>query len=517
MNAEHCERDYQACVREVRQRVETLKSQLRQEYEELYNKKYEVKRGDTLFRIALEKLRLPNSLIYYSKIIKTNFPDGEIVYEQTMPDFKEIEVGDKIYMEDGVIMIERSPIKKYKYVIKENNEDIYNITNDELNLGFPVNRYVLAERIFFKEEKINGVLNRQLSDSYPLEKGDILTVKCVNGVWQYLMERPLKTIKTDDIAIPILSDQKKTKPQKFQKSQEQEKPFKKIEKKKPLEVTKYYAKRLSEGLPESKQTEFLTELTRRLNEFNQSEEFKTLNLDKLDAKYTEIRIEWGRKFFSKLSGSDFEIFYKNKGLGPKAFGTLMGNILGKELSVVTPDIKDIKGKYANDREIRRFIDGKYESLIKKHTSNDTLFKAIIKRETKGDSYAVSKTGAMGVMQLMPILFLSSDEFPTPINPFNKIAAIRRGIIAYQHMEQRNRQVISKVSKSLYAKIDPLFLGLHSYNGGEGYVRRLILGNKNKKSYGVNYASKLRKETRNYAILIQNYMKAWESPNLVAQK
>ncbi len=467
---------------------------------------YIVKRGDTLHSVFYEKLGMTNYLGAYSRIIKTNYSDGHAEYEHTVSDFKEIEVGDEIYMKDGVIMIKRSPLIKYTYVVKNDNQHIYNIIKNKLNLNFKTKDYLHTEKILFLIKQEGTEVKKDLMDGYVsdyLQKGDILTVKFVNGIWQYIIERPVKD--DFDIDVPTLSEQKKKKP-KEQKLVELIE-IDKTQRKDPLTNTIIYAKNRIRGLPQNKKQEFLTELKRRLESLDKKI-FSTRK--QLDQAYTKIRIEYGRDFFPKLSGEEFEEFYRNTGVGPKAFGVIIANLLGRKLSKAKPNIKPKNGKFASNEEIKDFIDKKYGKFIKNNAGeNIVLFKALMKRESKGDFLAVSGSGALGAMQLMPSNCISSYDFPNPINPFNEKEAILRGISLYNKILKRNKR---NIGNDVYKKTDKIALVLACYNWGETNVRRLL--NNPKKIF----PDDLPGETKKYIIMIKKHMKAWNTSNIMlAQK
>lgn len=103
------------------------------------------------------------------------------------------------------------------------------------------------------------------------------------------------------------------------------------------------------------------------------------------------------------------------------------------------------GKAAYDHEIRR--------IGKRYNVDPPLIKAIIHTESDFDHRAVSKRGALGLMQLMPD---TARELQVA-NPFNPRENIEGGTRYF-------RQMLDNFN-------DDLILSLAAYNAGPGLVRR----------------------------------------------
>jgi soluble lytic murein transglycosylase-like protein len=111
-----------------------------------------------------------------------------------------------------------------------------------------------------------------------------------------------------------------------------------------------------------------------------------------------------------------------------------------------PDVPEIPG--APKKEILNLID-KYSQ---KYNIDKNLVKAVVQQESGFNSNAVSKAGAMGLMQLMP----STAKGLGVRNPFDAEQNIAGG---------------TKYLKNLINKYDSVKLGLAAYNAGSGAVNK----------------------------------------------
>ena len=104
-----------------------------------------------------------------------------------------------------------------------------------------------------------------------------------------------------------------------------------------------------------------------------------------------------------------------------------------------------------------FNDGFYDRLIaqvaRRHKIEFALVKAVIKAESDFNSEAVSKTGAQGLMQLMP----DTAKAQGVTDPFNPESNIEGGVRFLAHLYQRYR--------------GNLDLALAAYNAGETAVAK----------------------------------------------
>ena len=97
-------------------------------------------------------------------------------------------------------------------------------------------------------------------------------------------------------------------------------------------------------------------------------------------------------------------------------------------------------------------EGEITRLATDHGVDPALVKAVIKAESNYDNRAISRKGALGLMQLMP----ETARLRNVDNPFNPVQNIEGGV---RHL------------KYLLSTFDDLKLVLAAYNAGENAVRR----------------------------------------------
>ena len=97
-------------------------------------------------------------------------------------------------------------------------------------------------------------------------------------------------------------------------------------------------------------------------------------------------------------------------------------------------------------------EGEITRLANEHGVDPALVKAVIKAESNYDNRAISRAGALGLMQLMP----ETARLRNVANPFNPVQNIEGGV---RHL------------KYLLSTFDDLKLVLAAYNAGENAVRR----------------------------------------------
>lgn len=134
-----------------------------------------------------------------------------------------------------------------------------------------------------------------------------------------------------------------------------------------------------------------------------------------------------------------------------------------------------------DNTLSGSIEDAIEKVSQKYGVDPDFIKAIIKQESGFNSNAVSKAGAMGLMQLMP----KTAESLGVNNPFNVLENLDGGV-----------RYIKKLMESFSGNPE---LALAAYNGGSGRMRKL----------GVDTTGEIQlmpKETRNY---VQKVMSNYE--------
>ncbi len=120
---------------------------------------------------------------------------------------------------------------------------------------------------------------------------------------------------------------------------------------------------------------------------------------------------------------------------------------------------------------------------------------IIWIETKGDPMTISRAGAYGLMQLMPLVYIGMGpekartiplSFEQTINPFNAENNIARGAVFLGMLQNMLKPHMRGYARSTQKKI--IF---HAYNGGVTRVIRLL------KKHGLGYRAHLPGETKAY--------------------
>jgi soluble lytic murein transglycosylase-like protein len=102
------------------------------------------------------------------------------------------------------------------------------------------------------------------------------------------------------------------------------------------------------------------------------------------------------------------------------------------------------------RTDKKEIDSYIEKVSKKHGIDDKIIKLMVEIESKYNEFAISRTGAMGLMQIMPGTFMELGFE----KPFFYKDNINAGI---------------KYFSIQYKKFDNLSLALAAYNAGPGTV------------------------------------------------
>jgi soluble lytic murein transglycosylase-like protein len=123
------------------------------------------------------------------------------------------------------------------------------------------------------------------------------------------------------------------------------------------------------------------------------------------------------------------------------------------ISADTPDTQVMKIRH-EESSVRGYDYSDYiDRVASKYDLEPDLIKAVIRTESNGDQGAVSKKGAMGLMQLMP----STADDMNVVNPFNPEENIEGG---------------TRYLKYLLERFDgDLTLALAAYNAGPGTVEK----------------------------------------------
>ena len=120
---------------------------------------------------------------------------------------------------------------------------------------------------------------------------------------------------------------------------------------------------------------------------------------------------------------------------------------------------------------------------------------IIWIETKGDPMTISRAGAYGLMQLMPLVYMGMGDdkarsiplsFARTINPFNAENNIERGAVFLDKLQLMLKPHMRGYTRAIQKKI--IF---HAYNCGVTRVIRLL------KKHGLGYRNHIPGETKTY--------------------
>lgn len=160
------------------------------------------------------------------------------------------------------------------------------------------------------------------------------------------------------------------------------------------------------------------------------------NIQSLMNRITEIR----RKFVTASKSSDLTSEKKSE-----QKSSSFDQLLQKSMSETETEKKDAGEKETLDQKISRYA--------QKHKVDPELVKALINVESGFDPQAVSKKGAMGLMQLMPE---TADSLGVS-NPFNVDDNLDGGV-----------SLLSDLLKKYSGDID---LALAAYNAGPGQVKK----------------------------------------------
>lgn len=125
---------------------------------------------------------------------------------------------------------------------------------------------------------------------------------------------------------------------------------------------------------------------------------------------------------------------------------------GKKTKPVYPDLKkNLTKKYRKNENIiftthKKTAPSLYESLAleiaKEHSLDPALIKAVITAESNWDPFAVSKKGAMGLMQLMP----ATAQALNVKNPYDPEENIRAGIRYLKYLlEKFNGDIVLAIA------------------------------------------------------------------------
>jgi soluble lytic murein transglycosylase len=170
---------------------------------------------------------------------------------------------------------------------------------------------------------------------------------------------------------------------------------------------------------------------------------------------------------------------------------------GKKAEIVRKDKKISDNKIINNRNYSKYV----KKAAKKYQIEPELINAVIKTESNGNYKAISRKGAMGLMQLMPT---TANEMDVR-NPFNPEENIEGGT-------RYLRYLLEKFNGNLT-------LALAAYNSGpktvekygsvppisetRNYVNKVFTLYQGKRDYAVSVPDKQEKPTPIYKIVLED--------------
>ena len=153
------------------------------------------------------------------------------------------------------------------------------------------------------------------------------------------------------------------------------------------------------------------------------------------------------------------------------------------------------GRIESNRGFRRTY---FEAISRAARRTPTIprkwIEEIIWIETKGDPMTISRAGAYGLMQLMPLVYIGMAEksrsvplsFERSINPFNADKNIERGAAFLSKLQRRLEPHMQG-----YERLQQKKIIFHAYNTGVTRVISLL------KKHGLDYVDFLPGETKKY--------------------
>lgn len=468
---------------------------------------YIVKEGNNLYDIVRNELGLNMHPDNLTKKIREKSLNGETKTTYTTRDYSNIEIGDSVSLENGELIIERTSIRKFDYLSTHAEETLESIMRDVFRMNFSAEEFDAISKILLIEGEDAKKQKRPFDG---LKPWDTVTLKYVNKKWQYIIDRFYETSETSENLpingsvseekIPDLKSESKNTPS--ASLEEIAKPIAIAKKeptsevlggrKDPLESTYSYAEGLITGLPSGQKKRFLDLLESRLESLDRTQ-YDTIG--ELDAACTKIRVTLGREIFQTLTAKEFESFHRNAGGSNRLVGKKLVRILGKNMGEVT-------ALGHNPITIKEGIELKYGANIKSAAIENGLsydfLRSIIQQESKGDLFAISKSGALSLGQhlkgvWMRDLSYEGGLFPyeksinpvDPVSNINRTASYLNKILKYLEPHFKNTGVKDMETKLLAAS--------SAYNGGPNRIRLLV------KAYGSDYLSRLKKRDNKDAI------------------
>lgn len=219
------------------------------------------------------------------------------------------------------------------------------------------------------------------------------------------------------------------------------------------------------------------------------EDTRIISPQVFDRLLTVLRAYITFNYYQKLSHEDFDRRFRK-------LGTKIGRGFWSHQKLTRLLGLHVLGRIESNRAFRKTYAKAISRAARKapHIPRKWI-EEIIWIETKGDPMTISRAGAYGLMQLMPLVYMGMGEkkarrfplaFESTINPFNPETNIERGVAFLAKLHRLLKPHMRRYSRAVQKKI--LF---HAYNTGPTRVISLL------KKYGLGYVRYLPGETKAY--------------------
>jgi hypothetical protein len=230
-------------------------------------------------------------------------------------------------------------------------------------------------------------------------------------------------------------------------------------------------------------------ISHSVDEMRSSDDSRVISPLRFGSLLTILRGYITYSYYQSLGSEEFEERFNEmvKALGNQAWAhQKLSRLLG--LHVI--------GRIEPNRNFRRLYGAAITNAAAKYPRVPRKWiEQIIWIETRGDPKSISRAGAYGLMQLMPLVYLGVGpdkvrqfplSFETTINPFDPSNNIERGAAFLDKLQRHMAPTIRSFDPETRRRM--IF---HAYNGGVSRVVDLV------RKYGRGYVSHLPDETQSY--------------------
>lgn len=456
-----------------------------------------VERGDNLNRILLSLNFKPGDRP--TIVVNETQEDGTVETFHTTYNYHHLEIGDQVIPSIGQskVYIERSFIEKYEENVKP-EDTLYHITRN--TFGVKGNRLNLSETplilISYNEHeeisKTQDFPNAEAIAKELLKPGNLLTLKRVNGQWQYLLHqfKAPSTIEPSMVQETSNTEVETPTPQKsISKAIETGDTYNTRR-----EKTLAYAEQLLSGVGSEKVKSYLAELRLNLDSLTEEGDIKSF-----DQKCTKLRKTMAADLMTKLDGKEFERLYRSVGSSNQKLKSALINIMGTKPGLIRPG------------DSTPYLQTIYTAAEKHKDVTSEMLQAIFQVESMFDSMAVSDSGAVGFGQHLHFVWKGTGherrlEHKESINPFDSKQNIYRSAAHIQKLYDYFRP---KISDNM--NLDHVVAS--AYNAGHETVRRGL--NTNTRDY-IAYIKKVKVGDPKYAKKVLAHVHKQNPASLVAR-